>query len=118
MKRLIVAGVALVSLAFAQPALANVVEVTTSVPLAEVGEGELAAAIESAVSDALSQAIAFTPTVVALTNAAVVGERLYLRVLAADADGEKTLGALGLSADPKGEALPAEPAVSKEEIRI
>jgi hypothetical protein len=109
MKRLIVAGVALVSLAFAQPALANVVEVTTSVPLAEVGEGELAAAIESAVSDALSQA---------LTNAAVVGERLYLRVLAADADGEKTLGALGLSADPKGEALPAEPAVSKEEIRI
>jgi hypothetical protein len=105
MKRHIVAGLALAVLALAPPASANVVEVTTSVALAEVrDDDQLASAIKSAVNHALRQAIAFTPTVVALTNAAVIGERLYLRVLAADEDGEKTLGDLGA-----GDGRAAEP---------
>lgn len=117
MKRHIVAGLALVLLALAPPVSANVVEVTTSVALADVrDDDQLASAIKSAVSHALSQAIAFTPTVVALTNAAVIGERLYLRVLAADEDGEKTLGDLGNRQG--GTADPDDDVVSRGETRI
>jgi len=39
----------------------------------------------------LTNAIAFPPTVVTLQNARVVGDRMYLLLLIADADGEKTL---------------------------
>ncbi len=96
MRRGIAAGAALAALALAGPAGASVVEITTSIPLAGVGDDtpELTTAIQSAVDEALHPAIAFRPTLVALTKASVVGERLYVRVLAADEDGERELGHL------------------------
>jgi hypothetical protein len=52
---------------------------------------ELEKALKSAVDEMIHQAIAFKPTLVALTDVQVVGERLYVRVLIADEDGERTL---------------------------
>jgi hypothetical protein len=79
----------------AAPAFANLVEVTTSVPLDQAHDGtQLAAAVQKAVEEALRDAINFEPTLVALTNAQVIGERLYVRVLAADEEGEQVLGEL------------------------
>ena len=49
----------------------------------------------------LKQAIAFTPTLVVLTSAAVVGDRLYVRLLVADQDGERTFDELNA---PPGDA--------------
>jgi hypothetical protein len=44
----------------------------------------------------LSDAIAFRPTVVVLTHALVKGGRLYVRVLVADQEGERTVKDLDL----------------------
>ena len=52
------------------------------------------AALHDAVDNVLKDAIAFTPTLVVLTSAAVVGDRLYVRLLLADQDGERTFDAL------------------------
>jgi hypothetical protein len=46
------------------------------------------------VDGVLKEAIAFTPTLVVLTSAAVVGGRLYVRLLVADQDGERTFDEL------------------------
>jgi hypothetical protein len=42
----------------------------------------------------LKDTITFKPTLVALTDAQVIGERLYFRVLIADEDGERVLSEL------------------------
>ena len=103
MRHLVAAGVALALAWFENPALAYVAEVTTSVSVSGVeNPTQLNEAIHSAVDDVLTQAIAFTPTVVILTDARRVGDRLYLRLLIADQDGEKMLG-----------ELPGEPAAQK-----
>jgi len=95
MKGLVGALVALVIATAASPAAAYVVVVTTSVAVAEAGdEARLKTAVESAVRDVLAHAIAFTPTVVTLENARLVGDRIYLVLLVADADGEKSIEAL------------------------
>jgi hypothetical protein len=73
------------------PASAFLVEVTTSVAVADAeDQAALQTALTQAVDGVLQDAIAFKPTLIVLTHAAVVGERLYIRLLVADADGERT----------------------------
>jgi hypothetical protein len=88
--RRLVAALALVLLT-GTPASAFLVEVTTSVAVTDADDqGALQTALTEAVDGVLRQAIAFKPTLVVLTHAAVVGERLYIRLLVADSDGERT----------------------------
>lgn len=95
MKRVIAAMVVLGLTALAVPAMAYVVQITTSIDLAKVGDkGELFRAVESAVDDVLANAISFSPTAVTLENVRVVGDRMYLLLLIVDADGENTLKAI------------------------
>ena len=92
MKRLhaVIIGLALVGSAY--PANAYVVEITTSIPTASVADkAQLKDAIESAIDDVLRHAIAFTPTVVTIQNARVVGDRIYILLLIADGDGEEMM---------------------------
>jgi hypothetical protein len=91
-RRLLAAGLVLALVSAATPAAAYVVEVTTSVSVSDASDqGQLRAAVQSAVDDVLSGAIAFAPTLVVLTRAVVVGERLYVRLLIADAEGEQAV---------------------------
>jgi len=91
----LLAALMLVSMTlFGAPAWAHVVQATTSVSLTDIDpddKPELEKALKSAVNEVIKTAIAFTPTLVALTDAQVIGERLYVRVLIADEDGERTL---------------------------
>lgn len=83
---------ALVLALSAQVAQAYVAQVVTSVPVtAETNlddTSERGEFIASAVGNAIHGAIAFTPTVVRIQDARIIGERLYLVILVADADGE------------------------------
>jgi hypothetical protein len=89
---LLLAGLALFS---ASPAAAHVVEVTTSLSMEEVQDrAQLKQALETEVGRVLATAIAFKPTVVALTGARQVGERLMVRLLIADEEGEQLMQAL------------------------
>jgi len=73
------------------PASAFLVEVTTSVAVADADDqSALQKALTEAVDGVLHEAIAFKPTLVVLTQAAVVGARLYIRLLVADSEGERT----------------------------
>jgi hypothetical protein len=75
----------------ASPASAYLVEVTTSIALGDrEDEAAVRQAVLSAVDDVLKEAIAFKPTMVVLTSATVVGDRLYIRLLVADQAGEET----------------------------
>ncbi len=97
----------------AAPAAAHLVEVTTSVPLSEAHDEEaLTRAIESAVDEAVQNAVGFEPTLVALTSATVRGERLYVRLLVADREGERDLDALMESPPAPGEDAPSRDAPS------
>lgn len=81
----------------AAPRLAHayVVEVTTSVVVTDIDDrSELRNALQAAVDDVLEKASAFTPTLVVVTNARLVGDRLWLRLLLADADGEAAVQSL------------------------
>ena len=72
------------------PASAFLIEVTTSVAVADADDQRaLQSALTEAVDGVLHDAIAFKPTLVVLTHAAVVGARLYIRLLVADAEGER-----------------------------
>jgi hypothetical protein len=74
------------------PVPAHVVEVTTSLSLEQVEDKtQLREALKAEVDRVLATAIAFTPTVIALTDARRVGERLMVRLLIADADGERLI---------------------------
>jgi hypothetical protein len=97
----VLAAATLALLGVAGPASAHLVEVTTSVAVSEAGDqAKITTAVQSAVDDVLRDAIAFTPTLVVLTRALVIGERLYIRLLIADQDGEQTAKDL---ADPPSE---------------
>jgi hypothetical protein len=89
-------GLGLLGLVLAPPpADAYVVEVTTSVVVTDVDDrAELRHALQAAVDDVLAKARAFTPTLVMVTNARLVGDRLWLRLLLADAEGEATVRAM------------------------
>jgi hypothetical protein len=63
-----------------------------SIPIARaVDHAQLKDALESAIDDVLHHAIAFTPTIVTLQSARVVGDRIYIVLLIADGDGEETM---------------------------
>ena len=85
---------------FAPPANAFVIQVATSIPTDSIeDETELGGAMYAAIKDVMKQAIAFTPSLVELRSAKLVGDRLYLLILLADPDGEETLKAFE-STDP------------------
>jgi hypothetical protein len=93
MRRLVAAAVAvaLAAVAAPRPAAAFLVEVTTSVAIEDVNdEVALKAALQKTVDSVLSDAIAFRPTVVVVRQAMLIRGRLYLRLLVADQEGERT----------------------------
>ena len=106
MKLLAIVLAALTLIGVAQPAAAFVIEVTTSVAVSDAADhATLKSALQTAVDGVLKGAIAFTPTVVVLTRALVIGDRLYIRLLVADQEGEQTVKDL---ADPEeGDAAPS-----------
>jgi hypothetical protein len=84
----------------AASAAAHVAEVTTTVSLAEVSDSDsFARALEQVVDKARAETIAFEPSVVAVTGVRVLGERVLISLLFADADGEAMLETLQ---EPKG----------------
>jgi hypothetical protein len=120
MRTMLAALLGIALMVAAPPAFAHVVEVTTAVSLADVEDQEtLTAAIHAAVNDAMDGAVAFKPTLVALTRANVIGERLYVRLLMADAEGEEMLRDLVGDRPPLGtddDGTPAQRTNSKEPI--
>jgi hypothetical protein len=88
-------GLGLALLAVAAPAPAYVVEAVTTISAAE-GEDRtrLDGAIQAAVDDVAAHAVAFTPTVVALLDAKLIGDRIFLFVLLADREGERAIKVL------------------------
>jgi hypothetical protein len=79
----------------ASPAVAYLVEVTTSVSVKDAGDqSALHDALLTAVDGVLKEAIAFTPTLIVLTSATIVRDRLYVRLLVADQEGERTFDEL------------------------
>ena len=74
----------------ASPARAYLVEVTTSVSVADSEDQDaVRTALLDAVDDVLTKAIAFPPALVVLTSATLVNARLYIRLLVADEDGAR-----------------------------
>lgn len=88
-------GLGLATLVVATPAPAYVVEAITAIPAAE-GEDRtrLDGAIQAAIDDVATHAVAFTPTVVALLDARLIGDRIFLFVLLADREGERAVKVL------------------------
>ena len=85
----IVVTLGLAPLATASPARAYVIEALTSISATEgADKATLEKAIRAAVDDIATHAVAFTPTMVSLREAKLVGDRIYLFVLLADAAGE------------------------------
>ena len=121
--RALVAGaLVLGSMTAAAPVWAHVVEVTTAVDIADSQDAaDVKTALENAVERVMADTIAFTPTVVALTDARVMGDKLLVRLLFADADGERMLRDLrdgdGGSGDT-GSASPDEDEGTVHETRI
>jgi hypothetical protein len=98
MKTLSAVVVGLLVALSAQVAGAYVVQVVTAVPVEKAASAEdtsqLDEVVRSAIRDVLDHAIAFTPTVVRIEDARIVGAQLYLVLLVADAEGEATIEAL------------------------
>jgi hypothetical protein len=94
-KASLMAGLGLALLAAAVPAPAYMVEAVTSIGDAE-GEDRtrLDVAIQAAIDDLAAHAVAFTPTVVTLLDAKLIGDRIFLFVLLADEEGERTIKTL------------------------
>ena len=105
MKLLAAALAVLTLVATVRPAAAFVVEVTTSIAVSDADDQAiLKSALQTAVDGVLKDAIAFKPTLVVLTRALVMGDRLYIRLLVADQEGEQTVKEL---ADPDDDSEPA-----------
>lgn len=87
----------------ASPAGAYLVEVTTSVSIEDSGdERAVQDALLAAVDGVLKGAIAFTPTLIVVTSATLVGGRLHVRLLVADREGERTFHELNAIPDIPG----------------
>ena len=85
----------LATLFTASPAAAYVIEALASIPAGEAADKPtLEKAIQAAVDDIATHAVAFRPTVVSLLEAKLVGKRIYLFVLLADAAGEAEIEVL------------------------
>ena len=92
MKNLLAVLVGLTVAISAGPAAAYMAEITTSIPIASAeDDSQLKDALQAAIDDVLHHAIAFTPTVVALQSARVMGDRIYIVLLIADRDGEQMM---------------------------
>ena len=122
MKSLLAAIIGLAIITFASPATAYVVEVTTSIPVTTAADdARLKDALESAISDVLDYAIAFTPTVVSVRKARVVRDRIYILLLIADEEGEKTIETFATtepaSSEPAGPSREAPPPASRDSGR-
>ena len=90
---MVVLGLAL--LTTTGPAGAYVIEALTSIPANQTGDkAALEKMIEAAVDDLATHAARFTPTMVSLREAKLVGNRIYLFVLLADAEGEAEIEAM------------------------
>ena len=88
----IVVALGLALLTTPSPAAAYIIEALTSISAAEsTDKATLVKAIQAAVDDVVANAVAFTPTMVSLREAKLVGDRIYLFVLLADAAGEAEL---------------------------
>jgi len=86
---LIVAALSLAVLTTATPAAAYVMEALISISADQaVDEPTLEKAIRAAIDDVATHAVGFAPTHVSLREAKLVGNRIYLFVLFADAAGE------------------------------
>jgi hypothetical protein len=91
----IVVALGLALLTTASPAAAYVIEALTSIPDGEAADKPaLEKAIQAAVDDIATHAVAFKPTIVSLREAKLVGDRIYLFVLIADAAGEAEIKVL------------------------
>ena len=103
MRSLVATIIGLTVAVLANPAAAYVVEVTTSIPIASAEDKEqLRDALSSAIDDVLDHAVAFTPTVVTLRSARVVGNRIYIVLLIADGDGEEAMKQLSTEESAAG----------------
>ena len=101
MKRVLAVIVTVALVESATPAMAYVVAITTSIDLASADDDEhLRRALEAAIDDVLHNAIAFAPTVVTVQDARVVGDRIYILLVIADAEGEKALELEGVRQSP------------------
>ena len=110
-----VAGLAflIALLAVANLAAAHVVQVTTTIDIADVkSPHDFERALEAAVETAAKEAIRFEPAVVALTGMRLIGDHVLVGVLFADEAGKAMLEALG-QADAD-----EEPAVQTTKITI
>ncbi len=120
-------GALVVALALAlsvQTAEAHIVQFVAVVPMTAVDGGQDEAAVSNiiltAVKDALRQAVAFEPTLVVVEDARVVGGHLYLRVLAADSEGEALIEELENARAPVGRVTSrdASPGPGREVIHL
>ncbi len=94
------ATAALVALAVlaAYPGFADayVIQALTSIPVDPAADKEsVERAILAAIDDLATHAVAFTPTVVSLREAQLIGDRIYLIVLIADQAGQAEIEVLG-----------------------
>jgi hypothetical protein len=93
----------------ATPGNAYVVQVAASVPLVSAqDDSQLEDAIQVALEEILTKAIAFTPTVVTLQNVRVVADRIYMLFLIADREGEAMIETFSVS-DTQAEEKEASP---------
>lgn len=95
MKTLVAVAVALALAASAHVASAYVAVVGTAISVPSAADPErsvrLEAAIWAAIRDVLEHAVAFTPTVVTIEDARVVGDRLHLLIFLSDESGESVV---------------------------
>ena len=95
MRSFLAALIGLTIAVFATTASAYVVEITTSIPAVKAADdADLNEAVAAAVEDAVKHAIAFTPTLVTVQRARLVGDRIYLLLLVVDHDGEEMMNRL------------------------
>jgi len=81
------------ALAVGRPAVAEIVEVTTSVSMpTPPSQDELRQLLHAVARDIIANIDSFQPVVVALTGAHLAAGRLYLRFLLADEEGARLLG--------------------------
>ena len=108
------------AIAVATPAPAHIVEVTTSLDVPDARDASaVKAALRAAVDRVVNETIAFKPTLIALTDARVMGEKLLVRLLIADADGEKMLKDLqGDGAASPDEEEEVDPSTPGRETRV
>jgi hypothetical protein len=119
MKTLVAVAVALALAASAHAASAYVAVVGTAISVPSAPDAERSARLEeaiwAAIRDVLEHAVAFTPTVVTIEDARIVGDRLYLSIFLSDEGGESVTrpprrdeGPGNRPDDEAGSGLPAE----------